>query len=181
MTAQRQRETQVASRPVARSTGLTVLALPRIDHSHAQILEVSDVARCERRSSGKCDACDLRVAHVDGPPGALARRGQSRGLGCGGTVEVQHAIFQILLEESVERRLERLPSPPLGQQRKPKTGFEQRDAGDPDRFSRLLIEPSNDALIVSSALAAGCSTLYSEDMHDGMRIGKTLTIRNPFR
>jgi len=38
-----------------------------------------------------------------------------------------------------------------------------------------------DALIVSSALAAGCSTLYSEDMHDGMRIGKTLTIRNPFR
>ena len=38
-----------------------------------------------------------------------------------------------------------------------------------------------DALIVSSALAAGCSTLYSEDMHDGMRIGKTLAIRNPFR
>lgn len=38
-----------------------------------------------------------------------------------------------------------------------------------------------DALVVSSALAAGCSTLYSEDMHDGMRIGKTLTIRNPFR
>jgi len=38
-----------------------------------------------------------------------------------------------------------------------------------------------DALIVSSALAANCSTLYSEDMHDGMRIGKTLTIRNPFR
>ena len=38
-----------------------------------------------------------------------------------------------------------------------------------------------DALIVSSALAASCSTLYSEDMHDGMRIGRTLTIRNPFR
>lgn len=38
-----------------------------------------------------------------------------------------------------------------------------------------------DALIVSSALAAGCSTLYSEDMHDGLRIGRTLTIRNPFR
>lgn len=39
----------------------------------------------------------------------------------------------------------------------------------------------HDALIVSSALAAGCSTLYSEDMHDGMRVGKSLTIRNPFR
>jgi predicted nucleic acid-binding protein len=38
-----------------------------------------------------------------------------------------------------------------------------------------------DALIVASALAAGCSTLYSEDMQHGMRIGKGLTIRNPFR
>jgi predicted nucleic acid-binding protein len=39
----------------------------------------------------------------------------------------------------------------------------------------------HDALIVASALTAGCSTLYSEDMQHGMRIGKTLTIRNPFR
>lgn len=38
-----------------------------------------------------------------------------------------------------------------------------------------------DALIVSAAASAGCSTLYSEDMHDGLRIGKTLTVRNPFR
>jgi predicted nucleic acid-binding protein len=38
-----------------------------------------------------------------------------------------------------------------------------------------------DALIVSAALLAGCTTLYSEDMHDGLRIGKTLTVRNPFR
>lgn len=38
-----------------------------------------------------------------------------------------------------------------------------------------------DALIVSAALAAGCRALYSEDMHDGLRIGRTLTVRNPFR
>lgn len=38
-----------------------------------------------------------------------------------------------------------------------------------------------DALIVAAALAARCSTLYSEDMQHGMRIGKALTIRNPFR
>jgi predicted nucleic acid-binding protein len=37
-----------------------------------------------------------------------------------------------------------------------------------------------DALIVSSALAAGCKTLYSEDMHDGLRIEKTLMVRNRF-
>ena len=36
-----------------------------------------------------------------------------------------------------------------------------------------------DALIVAAAIDAGCNTLFSEDMHDGQRIGPT-TIRNPF-
>jgi predicted nucleic acid-binding protein len=36
------------------------------------------------------------------------------------------------------------------------------------------------ALIVASALDAGCATLYSEDMQDGQRID-TVTIQNPFR
>ena len=38
-----------------------------------------------------------------------------------------------------------------------------------------------DALIVSAALTAGCKTLFSEDMHDGLRIENVLTVRNPFR
>lgn len=37
-----------------------------------------------------------------------------------------------------------------------------------------------DSLIVEAALAGGAATLYSEDMHDGMKIG-ALTIRNPFQ
>lgn len=37
-----------------------------------------------------------------------------------------------------------------------------------------------DAMIVSSALLAGCSMLYSEDMEDGLRVEGKLTIRNPF-
>jgi len=36
-----------------------------------------------------------------------------------------------------------------------------------------------DALILAAAIDAGCDTLYSEDMHDGQKIGP-LTIRNPF-
>jgi len=36
-----------------------------------------------------------------------------------------------------------------------------------------------DALIIASALKAGCTTLYSEDMQHGQVID-TLTIRNPF-
>jgi predicted nucleic acid-binding protein len=37
-----------------------------------------------------------------------------------------------------------------------------------------------DALIVAAALHAGCDTLWSEDMQDGMRIEKKLRIVNPF-
>lgn len=38
-----------------------------------------------------------------------------------------------------------------------------------------------DAMIAASALLADCDTLWSEDMQDGMRIGKRLRVRNPFR
>ena len=38
-----------------------------------------------------------------------------------------------------------------------------------------------DALIIASALEAGCPSLLSEDMQDGQVIEERLTIRNPFR
>jgi predicted nucleic acid-binding protein len=37
-----------------------------------------------------------------------------------------------------------------------------------------------DGMIVASAVLAGCTTLYSEDMHNGLVIGG-LTIRNPYK
>jgi predicted nucleic acid-binding protein len=38
-----------------------------------------------------------------------------------------------------------------------------------------------DALVVASALGAGCETLWSEDMQDGMVVDGRLRIANPFR
>jgi predicted nucleic acid-binding protein len=38
-----------------------------------------------------------------------------------------------------------------------------------------------DALIVASAIEAGCATLLSEDMQDGRTIPGGLTIKNPFK
>lgn len=38
----------------------------------------------------------------------------------------------------------------------------------------------SDALIVAGALEAGCTTLYSEDFQDGLKI-RDLTVENPFR
>ncbi len=40
---------------------------------------------------------------------------------------------------------------------------------------------TDDALIVAAALMAGCTTLYSENMQDGLVIERKLTIRNPFQ
>ncbi|MGQ7937917.1 PIN domain-containing protein [Paraburkholderia sp. D1E] len=37
-----------------------------------------------------------------------------------------------------------------------------------------------DAMIVAAALVAGCATLYSEDMQDGLVIERQVRIRNPF-
>ena len=38
-----------------------------------------------------------------------------------------------------------------------------------------------DALIVAAALRAGCDTLYSEDMQDGLVVEAQVTLRNPFK
>jgi predicted nucleic acid-binding protein len=38
-----------------------------------------------------------------------------------------------------------------------------------------------DAMIVASALLAGCTVLYSEDMHHGLVIDKRLKVVDPFR
>lgn len=38
-----------------------------------------------------------------------------------------------------------------------------------------------DAMIVASAVLAGATTLYSEDLQDGLRVDGRLTIRNPFK
>jgi predicted nucleic acid-binding protein len=38
-----------------------------------------------------------------------------------------------------------------------------------------------DALMIASALQAGCDTLWSEDMQDGIVIDQRLRIANPFR
>jgi predicted nucleic acid-binding protein len=38
-----------------------------------------------------------------------------------------------------------------------------------------------DSGIIAAATGAGCTTLYSEDLQDGQRIGSGLTIANPFK
>ena len=37
-----------------------------------------------------------------------------------------------------------------------------------------------DSMIVAAALVSGCTRLWSEDMHDGLIVERSLEIRNPF-
>jgi predicted nucleic acid-binding protein len=37
-----------------------------------------------------------------------------------------------------------------------------------------------DSMIVSAALIAGCTTLWTEDMHDGLLVEDRLRVVNPF-
>lgn len=39
----------------------------------------------------------------------------------------------------------------------------------------------SDAMVLASALLAGATVLYSEDLQDGQRVDGRLTIRNPFK
>ena len=52
-----------------------------------------------------------------------------------------------------------------------------RGLGIAERYGLSL----NDAMIVASALMAGCKTLLSEDMQHGQMLDQQVTIRNPFR
>jgi len=38
-----------------------------------------------------------------------------------------------------------------------------------------------DAMVAASALESGCTTLWSEDFQDGLRVDRVLTISNPFK
>jgi predicted nucleic acid-binding protein len=38
-----------------------------------------------------------------------------------------------------------------------------------------------DACIVAAAAVEGCRSLYTEDMHHGLVIEESMTLRNPFR
>ena len=54
------------------------------------------------------------------------------------------------------------------------------DATDQKRGQALSQLSHWDSLIVAAALAAGCDTLYSEDMQDGQVFEGRLTLKNPF-
>src|SRR3990172_5150286 len=91
---------RVRGLPSRRRRGdLPVLSLPRIDHRYLQIREMPYVSGSEGGMPRQCDAGNLRVAHIHRPPGLLSLGGQCCSLRCGGAVEIEHPIFEILLEQ----------------------------------------------------------------------------------
>jgi predicted nucleic acid-binding protein len=48
-------------------------------------------------------------------------------------------------------------------------------------FAERYTLSTYDATIAAAATLLGCARLWSQDMQDGMRIGETLRVANPFR
>ncbi len=48
-------------------------------------------------------------------------------------------------------------------------------------FAERYTLPIYDAMIAAAATLAGCARLWSQDMQDGMKIGETLRVANPFK
>ena len=87
------------------------------------------------------DTSYLRVAHVHRTPSFLPLSRQWCCFGRRSAVEIQHTVFQVLVQQAGKRRFQRLPSPACRQQRETEASFEQRDAGDPDGFGGLAVQP----------------------------------------
>ena len=117
--------------------------LPRIDYVDLKICKLPPVARGQRRMPRQRDPRDLGIADINRPAGSLPSRGQFGGFDGRPGIEIQDAILEILFEHPRKRGRERRPPFPVRKQSEPETGLEQNDAGDPDRFSRLSIQPAN--------------------------------------
>ena len=120
------------------------LTRPRVHHIHVQVIEVPRVARGQRRMPRQRDPRNLGIADINRPAGSLPPRGQFGGFYGRSGIEIQDAILEILLEQARKRRCERCAPLPVRKQSEPETGLEQSDAGDPDRFRRLSIQPRHD-------------------------------------
>ena len=122
---------------------LTSGGLPRIDYVDLEICKMPRVARGQRRTPRQRDSCDLGIADINGPASSLPPRGQFGGFDGRPGVEIQNAILEILFEQARKCRCERCAPLPVRKQSEPETGLEQSDAGDPDRFGSLSIQPPN--------------------------------------
>src|SRR5437773_1276924 len=84
------------------------IALPRVYHRNAEVFEMANIARRERRAACQRNAGDLGVAHVHRSTGRLPFGGQPRGFDRGCAIEIQHPILEVLAEQLVERRFQRM-------------------------------------------------------------------------
>ena len=57
----------------------------------------------------------------------------------------------------------------------------EKSASACEYYADHAIDYLRDGMIAAAALDAGCTTLFSEDMQDGLLIERSLRIRNPFR
>jgi len=132
-----------------RSQRLPSLCIPGIHHGRGNLLKVLDVPRGQSGMRGKNNSGDHGIAEFPGPPPTLSLSGQFRRTPCRGLVEVDDSLLHNLVEPTLKRVHERnLPLP--GRRRlQTEANLENRHGSRPDRGLRLLVKPTQDALIRS--------------------------------
>jgi len=115
--------------------------VPGIDDRHAEIVEMSHVARGERGALGQRHASDHRVAKLTHASGASTRIHQYRGFLRGYEVEWQYPLFKLFFESARECRLPFRTPPPGRHADQAGANLQHCDCRRPYGRSRLTIKP----------------------------------------
>ena len=79
---------------------------PRVDEAHAEIREVADVAGGDGRFPCKCNPRYLSVPDLDRLAGPLPSSNKCTGSICGGGIESEDSLVEILVEDPFEGSFE---------------------------------------------------------------------------
>lgn len=123
---------------------------PRVDEAHAEIREVTDVAGGDGRFTCKCDPRYLSVAYLDRLASPLPSSNKCPGSICGGDIEGEDSLVEILAEDLLEGSFEMPTSTRRRKELQARSDLGHGDRGCPDRFRRLSVQPVD---------------------HDGLRLG----------
>lgn len=125
------------------SSAYFIGCLPWVNDRDVQVGKVARVVGGKGGALGKGNADDKSVAHVHGVATRFAFSCDVRGLGCGIGIELQHAVFQVVLQGLVKAFLKQAPALAGCQQGQAAAGFKHGDAADPDGVGMLVVEPRN--------------------------------------
>ena len=114
---------------------------PGVDETHTEVPEVTDVARGDRCSPRKCYPRYLSVPQLDRLARALTSSDNCTGRICGGDVEGEDPLVEILVEHPLKGSFEMPTTARRRKELQARSDLEHGDRRRPNRLRRLSVEP----------------------------------------